>query len=91
MTSYEFEVAAKNLVIEHNKEVHKRWFTIGDINIVWFTHILNNKKAILIDNDPENNRMYEVTYNAAGGVFYFDEYEKTVNRAIFEDKVKTTV
>lgn len=81
MTSYEFEVAAKNAVIKCIKEHHGERYTIEDINMVWFAHVLGNKKAILIDNG-KNDRLYEVTYNAAKDELYVDEYGKLNNTVI---------
>ena len=48
MTSYEFEVAAKNAVIRLTKEKYGFEFDITQVQIVWFAHVLGNKKAILI-------------------------------------------
>lgn len=81
MTSHEFEVAAKNAVIKCIKEHHSEQYTIEDINMVWFAHVLGNKKAIMIDNG-KNNRLYEVTYNAAKDELYVDEYGKLNNTVV---------
>ena len=44
MTSYEFEVAAKNAVIDIFNDLR-----IEDIQLVWFTHTLGNKKCCLYE------------------------------------------
>ena len=87
MTSYEFEVAAKNAVIKCIKEHHGERYTIEDINMVWFAHVLGNKKAILIDNG-KNDRLYEVTYNATKDELYVDEYSK-LNNTVFPSCCKS--
>ena len=46
MNSYEFEVAAKNVVIDM---LAKRGIKakIEDLQLVWFTHLLGNKKCMI--------------------------------------------
>jgi len=83
MTSYEFEVAAKNAVIKTIRQRYGEDFIIGQINMVWFAHILGYKKAILIDNGP-NMRIYEVTYNKSQNELYVDAYEKASNDLIVD-------
>lgn len=87
MTSYEFEVAAKNAVIKCIKEHHNERYAIEDINMVWFAHVLGNKKAILIDNG-KNDRLYEVTYNVIRDELYVDEYGK-LNNTVFPSAMKS--
>lgn len=78
MTSYEFEVAAKNAVIQAIKQNHDEIFTIEQVHMVWFAHVLGFKKAIMIDGGA-NNRLYEVTYNRDKNEMYVDEYDKVEN------------
>jgi hypothetical protein len=80
MTSYEFEVAAKNAVIRLTKEKYGFEFDITQVQIVWFAHMLGNKKAILITIGPDN-RIYEVTYNREDDEMYIDCYSKCYNSA----------
>lgn len=87
MTSYKFEVAAKNAVITSVKEFHGEVFPIERLHLVWFAKVLNNKKAIIVD-DGDNNRMYEVTQNGSKGEMYVDEYDKVYNRVF--DKFDTS-
>ena len=79
MTTYEFEVAAKNAVIEVAKNDYYDDFSIEDISVVWMAHVLGNKKTLLIDNG-NNRRCYEVTYNAKENEMYVDVYDKKVGR-----------
>ena len=79
LTSYEFEVAAKNAVIDLIDEVYGEQYDISGIQMVWFGHIMGFKKAILID-VGENNRMYEVTYDRDRDFLYVDGYEKRCKR-----------
>ena len=78
MTSYEFEVAAKNAVIDVIKKQYDETYPIGQINVVWMAHLLGFKKAILIDAGA-NQRIYEVTYNRDKNEMYVDAYEKASN------------
>lgn len=81
MTSYEFEVAAKNAVIAVIQQEYDDEYNIPQIQMVWFAHVLGNKKAILIDNGM-NMRMYEVTYNREKNELYVDVYEKQHNEKV---------
>lgn len=81
MTSYEFEVAAKNAVIAVVQKKYGETYDITKIQTVWFAHVLGNKKAILIDNGM-NMRMYEVTYNREKNELYVDIYEKQHNEKV---------
>ena len=83
MTSYDFEKTAKELVIRFVKEKYGEEYRIEDINMVWFAHVLGNKKAIMIDSgNRDNHRIYEVTYNFSTDQMYIDIYEKKYNPAI---------
>lgn len=80
MNSYEFEVAAKNAVIE---EMRKRDTIIGinDLQMVWFCHIVGNKKALIYGEDMQP--MYaEVTYVKDQEMMYVDMYEKSSHNGI---------
>jgi len=46
MSSYEFEVAAKNAVIAALAE-RDILVTIKDLELVWFAHLLGNKKCLI--------------------------------------------
>ena len=89
MTSYEFEVAAKNAVIKRNFDCNEH-YEIQDISIVWHAYILGYQKAILIDNG-HNLRLYEVTYNPDRDEMYLDEYEKKENMVFTADMIDIEV
>ena len=78
MTTYEFEVAAKNAVIAAVKEWYHEDYQIQDVYIFWMARILGFMKAILNDNGG-NARMYEVTYNRERNEMYVDMYSKDKN------------
>ena len=61
MTSYEFEKAAKNAVIQTLSEN----ISIDQLDLVWFAHELGYKKCT-IWGQPMGNRYAEVTYNRQG-------------------------
>lgn len=88
MTSYEFEVGAKNAVLSVVNTRYKEAFTIQDLSVVWMAHILGYKKCVLVDNG-NNSRLYEVTYNKGLGEFYVDVYEKAQNVLIAGRNIKT--
>lgn len=88
MTSYEFEVAAKNAVLSVVNPQYKEAFSIQDLSVVWMAHVLGYKKCILVDNG-QNSRLYEVTYNKGQSEFYVDVYEKSMNVLIAGRNIKT--
>ena len=87
MTSYEFEVAAKNAVIDAIA-----WDgddpDISALELVWFTHVLGNKKC-LIWGRPMGAMYAEVTYNKETGEMYVDVYTKVAHRVLTGDEIKT--
>ena len=81
MTSNQFDTIARGAVAVVCANQYGEEYSQGDIQLVWFAHVLGNKKAILIDN-CRNNRIYEVTYNAAKDELYVDAYSKTSNTVV---------
>lgn len=78
MTSYEFEVAAKNAVIAALKDMDIL-VTIEDLQLVWFCHILGNKKALIYGNDM--GHLYaEATYDNVREMMYIDLYVKAQHK-----------
>ena len=86
MTSYEFEIAAKNAVAQVCKVQFGEHYDISRIQTVWFAHLLGNKKAIMID-EGTNRRFYEVTYNREKSEIYVDAYDKLSNTVISEPDI----
>ena len=75
MTSNDFEQLARVAVSVACERVYEEDVDPEDIQIVWFAHVLGNKKAILIVSGP-NGRIFEVTYNKDTDELYVDCYEK---------------
>lgn len=74
MNSYEFEVAAKQAVIRMLVD-NDIMVTIRDLQLVWFTHVVGNKKCMIFC--PEVDNIYaEVTFVKDSGMMYVDLYEK---------------
>lgn len=84
MDSYEFEVAAKNAVIKKLEEL-KVYVAIEDLQLVWFSHTLRNKKCMLYA--PEMDDLYaEVTYSNNSMMMFVDIYKKTAHECVsFKD------
>ena len=82
MTSYNFEVAAKNAVIQ----VMKLNTTIDKLELVWFAHELGYKKCT-IWGSPMGIRYAEITYNKDNDEMYVDIYQKISNTLIPGDKL----
>lgn len=81
MTSYEFEKAAKNVVIKVMKEKHGVDVDFKNLQFVWFAHELGYKKCTLFA--PELRDYYpEVTYNLGNNEMYVDIYLKQSNTRI---------
>ena len=85
MTSYEFEKAAKNAVIEVLKDEHDIYgISIEKLNFVWFSYTLGNMKCLIYS--PEMGPKYaEVTYNKAADDMYVDIYQKVSNTKLERD------
>lgn len=81
MTSYEFEKAAKNAVIQTLNEN----ISINQLDLVWFAHELGYKKCT-IWGQPMGNRYAEVTYNRDKDEMYVDIYQKIINNKISSDE-----
>ena len=62
MNSYEFEIAAKNAVIELCKENFNETYDILGIELVHLSTVGNNKKCALMDKGSKH-RIYIVTLN----------------------------
>lgn len=84
MTSYQFEVAAKNAVVDIFRDEKDIEINISDIDLVWFAHVLGNKKCT-IWGSKMGSYYAEVTYNVNKREMYVDIYDKESNRAIPEE------
>ena len=77
MTSYDFEKAAKNAVIDVLGEA----IDISQLEMVWFASSLGYKKCT-IWGEPMGNKYAEVTYNRDKDEMYVDIYQKIRNTKI---------
>ena len=79
LTSYEFEKAAKNAVVDILE--HERQLTgikVSDLQLVWFSYTLGLMKCLIYS--PKMFEYYaEVTYNKGLMEMYVDIYEKVSN------------
>ena len=73
MNSYEFEIAAKNAVIELCKENFHETYDILGIELIHLSTVGKNKKCALMDKGSQQ-RIYIVTLN--NGDFVVETYEK---------------
>lgn len=89
MTSYEFEVAAKNAVIDALKDFHIE-ATIADLQLVWFAHLIGNKKC-MVWGPPMKSMYAEVTYSIESGMVYVDMYEKKSHKQLHMYEIDTEV
>jgi hypothetical protein len=85
MTSYELEVISKNAIINEVKKEYGEELKIEELHLVWFTKALQNFKCVVVDLRPDNQRLYECTYNGNKQELYVDIYEKKVNRKICKE------
>ena len=84
MTSYEFEKAAKNAVLDY---LRSEYIPCGieALDLVWFAHELGHKKCT-IWGVPMGNRYAEVTYNRDKNEMYVDIYQKIMNKKVLSDE-----
>lgn len=73
MNSYEFEIAAKNAVIELCKENFNESYDILGIELIHLSTVGKNKKCALMDKGSKQ-RIYIVTLN--NGEFMVETYKK---------------
>ena len=89
MTSYEFEVAAKNVVINMLAKCGLE-AKIEDLQLVWFTHLLGNKKCMIYG--PVMANLYaEITYARDSQMVYAALYQKLDHQDIHGFDLKTDV
>lgn len=81
MTSYQFEKAAKNAVVNVMKEKHGIAVGMDELQLVWFAHTLGHKKCTLYAH-VLGNYYPEVTYSLEKHELYVDVYEKVSNTRI---------
>lgn len=69
--------------VQHNMYVVAKGIkpTMDNIYVVWFCKTLQNWKAMVSTNLPDN-MYYEVTYNGDKKEIYLDAYKKFENRTI---------
>lgn len=85
MTSYDFEKAAKNAVIDALSDD----IVINQLEIVWFAHELGYKKCT-IWGEPMGDKYAEVTYNHDKDEMYVDIYQKISNTKISSSEFNFT-
>ncbi len=56
-------------------------FALDEVEIVWFSYVMGNWKAMVITTLPDN-MYYEVTHNAAKAETYVDAYMKFDNVSV---------
>lgn len=85
MTSEIFKWKAIRAVADTCEAYYHEKTDLSEVQLVWYAHILGNKKAILIV-PKMRDRIFEVTWNNAKEEMYVDGYEKAVNAKIVEEK-----
>lgn len=74
-TEYVFPSDYTPLIFEHN------------VFVVWISKVLQNNKALLSTTVDGDTRYYEITYNGDKDEFYFDAYDKIVNKCIAREDI----
>ena len=80
MGNVEFETLSRKEVADWYSQ-NREDITTDDVYIVWVCKALQNNKALLATNKPDN-MYFEVTYNGDKGEIYLDAYSKVDNKAI---------
>lgn len=83
MTSCDFEVVAKNAVIDILKLENK---DTNSLELVWFAHQLGNKKCIICGKEM-GNKYAEVTYDRDPNIMFVDIYQKVTHRYIMYESL----
>lgn len=86
MTSYEFEVAAKNALLKVLEDDYDVLLSIKDLSLVWFGYIVGNMKCLIYS--PEMGRLYaEVTWVKEHQAMYVDVYKKHTHSGFGADSL----
>ena len=85
MDSTDMMLKAKQIVINyyniHNDITNNFTLSLSDVYVVWFCKTLQNWKALVSTNVPDN-MYYEVTHDGDRNVTYLDAYKKWDNQVI---------
>ena len=68
----------------HNDITNNFSLSLSDVYVVWFCKTLQNWKALVSTNVPDN-MYYEVTYDGDRNVTYLDAYKKWDNQVILPE------
>lgn len=60
-----------------------------NVFVVWISKVLQNNKALLSTTVDGDTRYYEITYNGDADEFYFDAYDKLINKRIDRTNICT--
>jgi hypothetical protein len=84
--SNEFQKTARELVVkEYNSRIgEEHHITVENVFVVWWSKVLQNWKALIATDNPEDRTYYEVTYDGQTRVAYVDTYVK-INNASYAD------
>ena len=90
MGNSEFVNYCKKFVVEYVNSTEYKTKPSGytpriqeyNVFVVWISKILQNNKALLSTNIDGDTRYYEITYNGDTDEFYFDAYDKLINKRI---------
>lgn len=89
MGNSEFINYCKQFVIEYvnstdyeTQDGHIPRIQDHNVFVVWMCKILQNNKALLSTTTNGDTRYYEITYNGNEDEFYFDAYDKLINKKI---------
>ena len=80
-----FIVSAKNAVIKTMRVKHQMRISYKSIWVVWYCHMLGNKKQLLLMSPEMGSYYAEVTYDAKTNNVYVDIYLKQSN-TVFSEK-----
>lgn len=86
MNSTDMMLEARQIVANyyniHNDITNNFTLSLSDVYVVWFSKTLQNWKALVSTNVPDN-MYYEVTHNGDKNETYLDAYKKWDNQIIF--------
>jgi len=94
MGNSEFVSYCKRFVVDYVNSTEYRLLD-GDVPrifeynvfVVWISKVLQNNKALLSTTTNGDTRYYEITYNGDKDEFYFDAYDKMINKCIAREDI----
>lgn len=80
MDTNEFRSAAKDMVVNFEKEMYNRDIEHQDIQVVFMSYVMGYMKTTMVIPADTQDRYYEISYSFINRRMYLDIYQKIATR-----------